>query len=331
MSVIFRHFKDVMTRPRANFSVAQIPSLAGKVAIVTGASSGLGLASTAELAKHGAHVIMACRSTKKAQEVADKIRADNPGKELKLSIMELDLASLQSVRNFATEFTRLKLPLHILMNNAGVMAISDFTLSKDGIEMQLAANHFGHYYLTRLLMPIIEKTSITASDASVRIVNLSSMGHTLAKPVGIDFEGYNKKEEYSPWAGYGQAKLANILFTKELQRRFDERGLTNICANAVHPGGVRTNLTTQSNSKYIPPFVWSLLWYMMDTLEFGTLTQLYAATSPEIDSKDISGEYLIPTAVIGKASDLAMDAELAVKLWTWSERIVQEKGFSLSL
>ncbi|KAJ3111775.1 hypothetical protein HDU96_005365 [Phlyctochytrium bullatum] len=330
MSIVFKSFKDSVFR-KDNFKAEQIPDLTGKVAIVTGASSGLGLAATAEMAKHGAHVIMACRSVKKAEEVADKIRADNPGKKLKLSIMELDLASLQSVRDFAAEFTRQKLPIHILMNNAGVMAISDFTLSTDGIEMQMAANHFGHFYLTKLLMPIIEKTSNTARDASVRIVNLTSIGHTLAKPVGIDFEGYNKKEEYSPWAGYGQAKLANILFTKELQRRFDERGLTNIRANAVHPGGVRTNLSNQSNSKYIPPFVWSLLWFSMETPEYGSLTQLYAATSPEIDSKNISAEYLVPTAVIGKPSDHAVDKELAAKLWTWSEKIIQEKGFSLSL
>ncbi|KAJ3114593.1 hypothetical protein HDU96_001895 [Phlyctochytrium bullatum] len=331
MSIVFRHIKNVLTRPTDKFSAAQIPDLHGKVAIVTGASSGLGLAATVELAKNGAHVIMACRSVKKANEVADKMRADNPGKDLNLKIMELDLASLQSVRNFAVEFTKLKLPLHILMNNAGVMAISDFTLSADGIEMQMAANHFGHFYLTKLLLPIIEKTSLTASDASVRIVNLSSIGHTLAKPIGIDFENYNSKDAYSPWAGYGQAKLANILFTKELQRRFEERGLTNIRANAVHPGGVRSNLSTQSNTKYIPPFVLSLLWYTMVPAEYGCLTQLYAATSPEIDTKNISAEYLVPTAIVGQPSDLATNKELAAKLWTWSEKIIQEKGFSLSL
>ncbi|KAJ3114595.1 hypothetical protein HDU96_001897 [Phlyctochytrium bullatum] len=331
MSIVFKSFKDDLLFRKDNFKADKIPDLTGRVAIVTGASSGLGLAASVEMAKHGAHVIMACRSIKKAEEVVDKIRADNPGKKLQLSIMELDLASLKSVRDFAAAFTKLKLPIHILMNNAGVMAISDFTLSTDGIEMQMAANHFGHYYLTRLLMPIIEKTSNTARDASVRIVNLTSIGHNFAKPVGIDFEGYNNKEEYSPWAGYGQSKLANILFTKELQRRFEERSLTNIRANAVHPGGVRTNLSIQSDSKYIPPFVWSLLWFGMATPEYGSLTQLYAATSPEIDTQNISAEYLVPTAVIGKPSDLAIDKELAAKLWTWTEKIIQEKGFSPSV
>ncbi|KAI8854205.1 hypothetical protein BC829DRAFT_426844 [Chytridium lagenaria] len=320
MALVFDFVKQSLSGKKSNFSLDLIPDLNGKVVIVTGASSGLGLTSTIEMAKKGAHVILACRSIKKAQEVVDKANIDNPNHTLKLTIMECELSSLASVRKFAAEFKNTKLPIHILMNNAGVMAIKDFTLSTDGIEMQLAANHFGHFYLTTLLIPILEKTALT-SESSVRIVNLSSIGHTLAKPIGIDFEGCNKAENYSAWAGYGQGKLANILFAKELQRRFNERGITNIKANAVHPGGVRTNLAVQSQSQFIPPWVLNLIWFGM----------LYAATSPEIDLNNISAEYLVPTANIGEPSDLAKDADLAKKLWDWSERVIMEKGFSLTL
>ncbi|KAJ3214643.1 hypothetical protein HDU67_001403 [Dinochytrium kinnereticum] len=330
MSIILKHIKSVVFAQPPNFSVDRIPDLKGKVAIVTGASSGLGLISTLEMAKRGAHVILACRSVKKAQDAVDKLKADNPAVSLNLTVMELELSSLASVWKFATEFKKMRLPLHILMNNAGVMAIHKFTLSTDGIEMQLAANHFGHFYLTTLLSPIMEETS-KSSETSCRIVNLSSLGHTLAKPMGIDFEGCNLEANYVPWAGYGQSKLANILLSKELHRRFAERGLGNIKANAVHPGGVRTNLAIQSESQYTPSWLINLIWYGMATPEFGSLTQLYAATSPEIDEKGIGGEYLVPTAIVGESSALANDADLAKKLWTWSEKVIEEKGFSLTL
>ncbi|KAJ3104093.1 hypothetical protein HDU97_009542 [Phlyctochytrium planicorne] len=327
MAAIYNYFF-----PKAPFSFEEIPDLTSKVVIVTGASSGLGLVSTVEMAKKGAHVIMAVRSVKKAEEVLEEAKKKNPQDKLNVTIMEVDLSSLASVRNFAEAFTKLKLPLHILMNNAGVMAIDKFTLSTDGIEMQLHANHLGHFYLTTLLLPILEETS-KKSDASVRVVNLSSFGHNFAKAMGVDFEGYNDPEKYSPWPAYGQSKLCNILFTKELQKRLEAKGYGNIRCNAVHPGGVSTNLASQSthSTQYMPSWVVGLMPYFLATPEYGALSQLYAATSPEIDSKKVTAEYFVPTCVIGTTTALGTNAELAKDLWEWSERVIKEKGFSLTL
>ncbi|KAJ3104091.1 hypothetical protein HDU97_009540 [Phlyctochytrium planicorne] len=330
MSLIYRMIRTKLTAGVYGFTSKDVPDLVGKNIIVTGASSGLGLASTLEMAKRGAHIYMACRSVQKAIDAAETLKKENPDFDLKLTVMELELSSFASVRKFAEEFTKLNIPLHVIMNNAGVMAIDKFTLSSDGIEMQIHANHLGHFYLTTLLLPLLEKTAET-SEGSVRVVNLSSIGHTLAKKHGIDFEGYNDPEKYESWAGYGQAKLANILFTKELHRRLEAKGAKNIKVNATHPGGVQSNLSQQSQSKGISPFVLNLLWYTMVPASVGCLTQLYAATSHEIDTENIDGAYLVPTAEIGKPSALALDAELAKKLWDWSEKIITDKGFSLSL
>ncbi|KAJ3104092.1 hypothetical protein HDU97_009541 [Phlyctochytrium planicorne] len=326
MAAIYNYFF-----PKAPCSFEEIPDLTSKVAIVTGASSGLGLVSTVEMAKKGAHVIMAVRSVKKAEEVLEEARKKNSNFRINVSIMEVDLSSFASVRKFAEAFTKLKLPLHILMNNAGVMAIDKFTPSTDGIEMQLHANHFGHFYLTLLLLPILEETS-KRSDASVRVVNLSSFGHNFAKSMGVDFEGYNDPDKYSPFPAYGQSKLSNILFTKELQKRLEAKGYGNIRCNAVHPGFVSTNLATQSthSTQYMPAWLVGIVKHLWVSAEFGTLSQLYAATSPEIDSKKIVAQYFVPTCVIATPSALATNVELAKNLWDWSEKIIQEKGFSLT-
>ncbi|KAJ3104094.1 hypothetical protein HDU97_009543 [Phlyctochytrium planicorne] len=318
--------------PKQAFSFEEIPDLTSKVVIVTGASSGLGLISSVEMAKKGAHVIMAVRSVKKAEEVVEEAKKKHPNAKLNISIMEVELSSFASVRKFAEAFTKLKLPLHILMNNAGVMAIDKFTPSKDGIEMQLHANHLGHFYLTTLLLPILEETS-KKSDTSVRIVNLSSIGHTFAKSMGVDFEGYNDPEKYSAWPAYGQSKLCNILFTKELQKRLEAKGYGNIRCNSVHPGGVNTNLASQGthSTAFMPSWVVGIMSYLMVSPEFGALSQLYAATSPEIDNKKITGVYFVPTCVIGTPSAHATNPELATKLWDFSEKVVKEKGFSLTL
>ncbi|KAJ3327928.1 hypothetical protein HDU76_010873 [Blyttiomyces sp. JEL0837] len=226
-----------------NYSLDAIPNLDGKVAIVTGSSSGLGLISALAMAKKGCHVIMANRSRQKTEEVIAKLKLENPNDKLKFTFIELDLASLASVRQFAKEFSDLRLQIHILMNNAGIMAPPTFQLSNDGIELQLASNHLGHIYLTLLLLPIIKDTAKKdATEAnSVRIVNVASFGHNLAPTPGIDFDGFNDATKYSPYVAYGQSKLANILFTDELQRRLNADSPTlHIKVNSIHPGGVNT-------------------------------------------------------------------------------------------
>jgi NAD(P)-dependent dehydrogenase (short-subunit alcohol dehydrogenase family) len=150
-------------------------------------------------------------------------------------------------------------------------------------------------------------------------------------PIFPDMAKLSDVVEYSPYVAYGQTKLANILHAIELQRRLEEEDVNNIKCNAVHPGGVSTSLIKSSNSALVPTFMEPVMSYFMTPVSQGVLTQLYAATSHDIDSKNIKAEYLVPVAQIGDRTSQAKDTELAKKLWTWSEKLIQEKGFSLTL
>ncbi|ORY38531.1 NAD(P)-binding protein [Rhizoclosmatium globosum] len=150
-----------------------------------------------------------------------------------VTFIELDLSDLKSIRNFVVQFKSTKKPIHILMNNAGIMALDTFALSKNDVEMQLATNHLGPFYLTSLLLPIIKETA--TSSGTARIVNLSSAAHSYTYKLGIDFENINNAEKYSAWSAYGQSKLANILFSNELQKRLEESGVSNVFVNSCIP------------------------------------------------------------------------------------------------
>ncbi|KAI9347277.1 hypothetical protein BDR26DRAFT_854935 [Obelidium mucronatum] len=291
------------------FSVRDIPDLTGKTAIITGANSGLGF----EAAK--AMAIMACRSEERALQAIKEIKETVPDADL--AFMKLELADWDSVKAFAGEFLASKKPLHILMNNAGIMAPPKFQKSKHGIELQMSGNHLGHFYLTLLLMPILEKTAVAAAKTgdSIRIVNLASIGHRITYWRGIDFSKMTDQRGYQPWLAYGQSKLSNILFSKQLQHRIDKRypHLSNIYVNAVHPGGVSTNLGFQSAN------VGSL----------GALTQLYCATSKEIVWSGYKGCYFVPTARLATPSSWACDEKLGGELWDWSVDVLTKEGFSV--
>ncbi|KAI9193127.1 uncharacterized protein BJ171DRAFT_532510, partial [Polychytrium aggregatum] len=303
---------------KPKFSFDEIPPLNGKTVIITGANSGLGRVSALEIARKGAHVILACRSKERALPVVDEIKAVTSNQNVEFA--ELDLASLASVQKFSSEFLGRHLELDILINNAGIMAKTEFQLSVDGIEMQLASNHFGHFLLTLNLLPAFPK------DRPARIVNLSSLAHQLTRKNGIDFDDYNNPQLYSPWQNYGQSKLANILFTKELQKRLEAAGIHNIYVNAVHPGAVDTNLA--HGAQYMPPIIVSAFKTLLAVKpEFGALTQVYVATSPEIEKENYRGQYFIPTAILATPSNYATDGELATKLWDFTVGLLSEKGF----
>ncbi|KAI9347278.1 WW domain-containing oxidoreductase-like protein, partial [Obelidium mucronatum] len=228
---------------RSKFSATDVPDLTGKTAIITGSSSGLGLASTYMMASKGCHIIMACRSEEKTRAAIEELKKVVPNASVRY--IGLDLSSLASVQQFADQVKKEKISIHILMNNAGIMGLEKFSLSKNDIELQFASNHLGPFYLTSLLLPIIKETA--ASAGSARIVNLSSMAHTTSYKAGIDFANINSAETYKPWLAYGQIKLANILFTTQLQKKLEESGVTNIYVNSVHPGMVSTNLASGAN------------------------------------------------------------------------------------
>ncbi|KAJ3116631.1 hypothetical protein HDU96_009186 [Phlyctochytrium bullatum] len=305
------------------FKATDLPDLAGKTVIITGASAGLGKASTEALVKKGAHVIMAVRSVGKGQEVAADIKTRVPSATI--DVMELDLASFASVSKFASDFLARNLPIHCLLNNAGIMALPEFKESQDGIELQFASNHCGHFLLTLLLLPRIEET---AKRVPVTIVNVSSMGHQFTTRNGIDFEKIADKSSYNSFAFYGQSKLANILFTRELQKRLDKKIPDNkIYVSSLHPGVVNTNLATAS---VIPTFLANLAGGLITQPDDGALTQLYCSFSPEIVEKNYRGQYFVPTAKLATPSAYALDDALATKLWEWSENIVAQKGFPVA-
>ncbi|KAJ3215976.1 hypothetical protein HDU67_010132 [Dinochytrium kinnereticum] len=266
---------------------------------------------------------MAVRSVKKGEDVAAEIKQKLPN--AKLEVMEVDLSSLASVRRFATEFQAKNLPIHCLLNNAGIMAIPTFTESADGYEIQFASNHIGHFYLTTLLFPIIEKT---AASGPVTVVNVSSMGHQFTTKGGIDFENLGNAASYNSFAFYGQSKLANILFTRELQKRIDAKiPNNNIYVSTLHPGVVNTDLAKKS---VLPGFLVGMTSWMLTKADDGALTQLYCSFSPEIVEKKLRGQYFVPTAQLATPSAFALDDALAGKLWEWTEKAIAEKGFNVA-
>ncbi|KAF9128892.1 hypothetical protein BGX30_014149 [Mortierella sp. GBA39] len=300
-----------------------IPDQTGKVAIVTGANTGLGYATMVALASHGAHVFLACRSEERAlhamekatQEIKEKYpRAPAPN----LEFLELDLNDMSKCKKAADEFLNKGLPLHLLVNNSGIMT-TPFALSADGIEQQFAVNHMGHFVFTMALLDRIKESQPS------RIVVLSSHSHERPVEGGIDFDTINDEKMSTIVSRYGRSKLANVLFGKALARRLAD---TQVYVNIVHPGFVDTELTRHNKVLFgsvVLGILEAITAVMAMTPEVGALTQLYVATSPEIESKDIRGRYFVPIANEIQPSAYALDEALQEKLWAFSEKLVKEK------
>ncbi|WP_329249360.1 oxidoreductase [Streptomyces sp. NBC_01478] len=248
-----------------------VPDQRGRVAVVTGANSGLGYVTARELARKGARVVLACRSAVRGSAAADRIVAEVPGAEAQFR--RLDLGDLSSVREFAANFPYERLDL--LVNNAGVMAMP-YGTTVDGFETQFGVNHLGHFALTGLLLPAL----LDAPDA--RIVTLSSFMHTLAN---IDIDDLNSERRYSRWTAYSRSKTANLLFTHELARRLAAAG-SGVVATAAHPGYAATNLQTagpQAEGRRGAERVMELgNRVFAQSAEAGALPSLYAATAPGV-------------------------------------------------
>lgn len=280
-----------------SWTAADLPTFAGRTVIVTGANSGLGLVTARELARVGAHVVLACRNTTKGDDAAATMRGS-------VEVRPLDLQDLASVREFADRVEK----VDVLINNAGIMAVP-YTLTKDGFESQIGTNHLGHFALTNQLLPKV----------SERVVTVASMMHLFGK---ISLKDLNwKSRPYSAWLAYGQSKLANLLFTQELQRRLDAAGST-VKSLAAHPGYSSTNLQGHSGNQLGTRF-WDVGNSLLATsADFGARQTLYAA------SQDLPGNSYVgpkfglrgPTGV-GPRSPLASNAETAKALWGLSEQL----------
>nr|XP_043632306.1 short-chain dehydrogenase TIC 32 B, chloroplastic-like isoform X1 [Erigeron canadensis] len=280
--------------------------------IITGGASGIGFETTRVLALRGAHVIIAARNIKAANEAKQLILKTN--ETAKIDVLELDLSALKSVEAFADSFKALNLPLNILINNAGVM-FCPYQLSQDGIEMQFATNHLGHFYLTNLLLDKMKETA-TTTGIEGRIVNLSSIAHRYTYAEGINFDKINDKNSYSDKKAYGQSKLANILHANELSRRLKEEG-ANIIVNSVHPGLIMTDLMRHSfwQMRIFKLFT-CILW---KNVPQGAATTCYVAVHPDL--KGVTGKYFLDCNE-WPASNFATDPELAKKLWDYTQNLV---------
>jgi NAD(P)-dependent dehydrogenase (short-subunit alcohol dehydrogenase family) len=292
------------------WTTADIPDQTGRVAVITGANTGLGYETAAALAAKGARVVLAVRNLDKGQAAAELITRRTPGAEV--SLQELDLTSLESIRAAADQLNSNLPTIDLLINNAGVM-FTPKSSTKDGFELQFGTNHLGHFALTGLLLDHV----LAAPDS--RVVTVSSVGHRFARN-GIRFDDLQWDREYSRVGAYGQAKLANLLFTYELQRRL--RG-TNTIATAAHPGGSKTELT-----RNLPPLVAAvskLAEPFFQDADMGALPTLRAATDPDV----LGGQYYGPDGFgeqrgfpkIVASSGASHDTEAQHRLWTVSEEL----------
>ncbi|KND02204.1 uncharacterized protein SPPG_02689 [Spizellomyces punctatus DAOM BR117] len=298
------------------FSTDDIPNLDGKVAIITGGTAGLGMASAIAMAQKGAHVIITARSESRGKEAVQKIIEASNSSKVEFGVM--DNGDLQSVRAFAEWYKQKSLPIHILLLNAGIAYTPYNSIS--GIEGQFYINHLSHFYLTELLLPIV-KTSGPA-----RVVTISSRGIDLvwSKP---DWEQdiHVSKEKYDNVRAYGLSKLANLLFVKELTKRLGPD--SQIYANSCHPGVIATNITNRSwyAGGYTEKVIqFGLGTVMGNTADKGALTQLYLATSEEVETQNIRGKYFWPTAKEKPMTGYTADEKLQTDLWDISERLVKE-------
>ncbi|XP_074640680.1 retinol dehydrogenase 13-like isoform X2 [Tubulanus polymorphus] len=277
----------------------------GKTVIVTGANTGIGKETAKELAKRGARVILAGRNNEKCELARDEIIKETANRNVEAR--HLDLASLQSIKEFAEEICRTERHVDILINNAGVMRCPK-SLTTDGFEMQLGVNHLGHFYLTNLLLPKLK------DSAPSRIITLSSLAHRRGE---MNFSDLNSSSSYSPGGAYSQSKIANILFTVELAKRLEGTGVT---ALAVNPGIVDTELMRHLSiykSTFSRIILAPLRWIFLKTPNEGAQTSLYAALSKDLDG--VSGKYLSNCA-IEEASKEARDEKAAERLWLISEK-----------
>ena len=298
-----------------------IPDLSGKVILVTGGNNGLGKASIEQLALHNpAKIYMGARTESKAIAAIESIKKVAP--EANIIFLELDLASFASIKSAADKFIAENTRLDILMNNAGIMATPP-GLTTNGYEIQFGTNHMGHALLTKYLMPLMVKTA-AEPNSDVRIVNLSSIGHVGAPKGGVVFaEVKTEMANYNTWTRYGQAKLANVLFTKGLAKRYP-----TIKSVAIHPGGVNTGLMLPfaGSLGVIGHLLGGLTKFIMKSPEEGALGQLWAASAVGEGAPE-SGSFYYPLAKLHAGNSLVTDEKLADELWTWSEKEFESQGY----
>jgi NAD(P)-dependent dehydrogenase (short-subunit alcohol dehydrogenase family) len=302
--------RDKNSMPK-NWTAEVIPDLSGKVIIVTGANSGIGYEAAKEFARKGAQTILACRDMGRADQAIDYIQREIP--QANLDAIQLDLGSLKSIDQFVEQFKAKYERLDVLMNNAGIM-MAPYGLTEDGFERQFGINHLGHFALTGRLIDLIKSTP------QARVVNISSNAHLRGE---MDFDNlmFESGVGYTPNRAYGRSKLANLLFTYELQRRFEEHKIDAI-AVAAHPGISNTKLADHMiGVSYLRP----LVGWILQSAAMGALPGIRAAVDPAVDG----GQYYGPEGrgeargypVLVRSNTPSHDLDDAKRLWEVSEQL----------
>ncbi|KAH8115056.1 NAD-binding protein [Phellopilus nigrolimitatus] len=302
-------------RPAAPaFSIEDIPDLSGKVIIVTGGNTGVGKETILALLRKNAKVYMAARSQPKAEAAIAELKTKTGREAL---FLELDLASLKSIKKAAEEFQSKESQLHILFNNGGVMAPPVEQLTADGYDLQFGTNCLGHFYFTKLLLPTLIETAKSTNDKHVRVITTSSSVHMFHGP-GLKWDTLKDspaRRKYNKWLLYGQSKFGNVVVAKELARRYADEGIVSI---SVNPG----NLTTDLHRHVSKAEQWLTQNLLQFPAPFGALTQLWGGTTPE--TAELNGKYLIPWARLGEPRADTQDPKTGEQLWDWLEEQVKD-------
>jgi NAD(P)-dependent dehydrogenase (short-subunit alcohol dehydrogenase family) len=305
------------------WTAAEIPLQEGRRILITGANSGIGYHAALKLARKGAQVILACRDRQKGEVALDYLHSEAPSTHTELAI--LDLASLDSVREFAAQELAKNRPLHVLINNAGVMAPPKRQQTKDGFEVQFGTNVLGHFALTALLMPALERAAAESSDRP-RIVTLASIAHKRGR---LNFDDLQSTKSYSPMGAYQQSKLADLMLALELNRRL-RAASSPVMSIAAHPGVAQTNLFQSGDyspvQKALRRFLSQAIGIVLNTDSEGALPTLYAATAMDAKSggyygpkgfQEMRGDEVIPAQIAPQARDEAV----AARLWKVCEEL----------
>ena len=296
------------------WSFDDIPDLSGKTIIVTGGNSGLGFETVKSFSAKGSETILTCRDPEKGKFAKEKILEEYPNAQI--NVMNLDLADLKSIHSFVGKIEEQYPKINVLLNNAGI--ICPYKKTKDGFEIQIGTNHLGHFALTGLLLHLLKNTK------GSRVVNVSSIGHKFGK---LDFDNFMfEKGGYAIMKAYGNTKLSNLLFTYELQRRFEKFNV-NCIAVAAHPGISKSNLAKYVTKKLGYKIVFGISSVMSQSPSIGALPEIRASVDPLVKG----GDYFGPDGfqewrgypVKVKSNDASQDLANAEKLWEVSEKLTK--------
>ncbi|ANB13698.1 Env9p [Sugiyamaella lignohabitans] len=298
------------------WSVDSLPDFSGKSVFITGGNTGIGKHTVTELArKNMGKIYLAGRNPTRCEAAIAEIKKEVPNANIEY--VKLDVSKLDDVKQVAEKFVNEHTSLNYLVNNAGIMA-TPYELNNDGYEMQFATNYMGHALLTRIMLPLLEKTAKDGDE--VKIINVSSFAHNFAPRVGINFEDVNLTKG-SVWDRYGQSKLANILLNNELTKRYPQ-----IKSYSLHPGFVRTDLYDGMNSTYgiLGRIANAVTKPFYITPYNGAITTLYCFS---VEANDKAGEYLVPYGKVGSLTRNAKNQELSSKLWDWTTNELTNKHY----